>query len=118
MMKKTILLPLLIVVSLAQINAQTSPVIELKWIDNFPVTERVGVSWGVPFTRGTVKKNQSFSLTNGEGKSLPVQAWPTAYWPDGSIKWSGFATLAGTIDGPLMLSVSNAKTGSTESGLQ
>jgi hypothetical protein len=27
---------------------------------------------------------------------LPLQQWPLAYWPDGSIKWTGFATVAHT----------------------
>ncbi len=26
--------------------------------------------------------------------ALPLQAWPLAYWPDGSLKWSGFAAVA------------------------
>ena len=24
-------------------------------------------------------------------KSIPVDTWPLAYWPDGSVKWSGVA---------------------------
>ena len=36
------------------------------------------------------------------GKSVPLQQWPLAYWPDGSIKFSGFATVAGAA-GPFRL---------------
>jgi hypothetical protein len=54
-----------------------------------------GVSWGIPWPRGTVSKSQTFSLTAG-GTALPLQQWPLAYWPDGSIKWTGFATVAHT----------------------
>ena len=89
--------------------AQTNNAIALKWVDVSPLIEPVGVSWGMPFARGTVKKDHSFSLTNAEGRTLPVQSWITAYWPDGSIKWGGFATVAGTKDGALSLSVNSAK---------
>jgi hypothetical protein len=51
-----------------------------------------GVSWGVPWSQGTVHSGEKFSLT-AEGKSLPLQSWPLAFWPDGSIKWTGFATV-------------------------
>jgi hypothetical protein len=51
-----------------------------------------------------VRKEQTFTLT-ADGKSLPLQSWPLAYWPDGSIKWTGFATVAGAgAAGPLKLS--------------
>lgn len=52
-----------------------------------------GVSWGVPFSEGAVSKDQAFQLRTGDGRSIPVQAWPMAYWPDGSLKWSGFAAV-------------------------
>ncbi|MEO5961428.1 MAG: hypothetical protein ABIZ49_05310, partial [Opitutaceae bacterium] len=52
-----------------------------------------GVSFGVPWPRGTVKKEQAFALTTADGKTLPVQTWPLAYWPDGTLKWSGVATI-------------------------
>jgi YetA-like protein len=58
-----------------------------------PLTEG-GISWGVPWPRGTVRKEQAFTLTAADGKALPLQSWPLAYWPDGSLKWSGFATVA------------------------
>ena len=53
-----------------------------------------GVSWGVPWARGTVRKEQTFTLAAADGKALPLESWPLAYWPDGSLKWSGFATVA------------------------
>ena len=33
---------------------------------------------------------------------MPLQAWPLAYWPDGSIKFTGFATVTGA-SGPFRL---------------
>jgi hypothetical protein len=35
------------------------------------------------------------ALTTGDGTPVPVQSWPLAYWPDGSIKWTGHAVGAG-----------------------
>jgi hypothetical protein len=40
-------------------------------------------------------------LTAADGKALPVQTWTLAYWPDGSIKWTGFAAVAGPASGAL-----------------
>lgn len=117
-MRKITLLLFLCLMIVNIILAQTSPVIKLKWVDTKPLKDRVGVSWGVSFAIGTIKKDQSFTISDAEGKTKPVQSWPTAYWPDGSVKWSGFATVAGAIDGPLTLSVSNAKTTSAEGVLQ
>jgi len=48
---------------------------------------RQGISWGVPWPRGTVAEGTSFALADG----TPVQSWTTATWPDGSIKWSAHA---------------------------
>jgi len=41
-----------------------------------------------------VARETTFSLTDAQGKALPVQTWPLAYWPDGSLKWSGLAAVA------------------------
>jgi len=41
-----------------------------------------------------MRKEQAFTLSAADGKPLPLQTWPLAYWPDGSLKWSGFATVA------------------------
>jgi hypothetical protein len=65
----------------------------LNWLDGAPPTQLTGVSWGVPWPRGTVRRDQTFSLTAGN-QSLPLQSWPLAFWPDGSIKFTGFATVA------------------------
>jgi len=59
----------------------------------------------VPWPRGAVKKDQVFALTTRDGRALPLQTWPLAFWPDGSLKWSGFATTAGAqAGGPFKLS--------------
>ena len=50
-----------------------------------------GLSWGVPWRAGQVGKAQAFALAGADGANIPLQTWPLAYWPDGSVKWSGFA---------------------------
>ena len=70
--------------------------VELKWLDSVKFLQPVGVSWGVPWGKGLIRKDQIFTLTSADGKSTPVQSWPLAYWPDGSVKWSAFASVPQT----------------------
>lgn len=68
-----------------------------------------GVSWGVPWAQGTVAKDATFALRDAQGKALPLQTWPLAYWPDGSLKWSGLATvLPAKLTGDATLTVGEA----------
>ncbi|MDQ1909048.1 hypothetical protein RAC89_00855 [Paenibacillus sp. GD4] len=51
-------------------------------------------TWGVPWAEGSLRREEELSLHNpSSGASIPVQSWPTAYWPDGSIKWSAHAAV-------------------------
>ncbi len=50
------------------------------------------ISWGVPFSQGKIDRKQNFKLTTSNGKELDIQQWPLAFWPDGSVKWMGFAS--------------------------
>ena len=92
--------------------------VALNWLSKQAPPSNTGVSWGVPWPRGTVKKGQNFVLTVSNGKSLPLQTWPMAYWPDGSIKWSGFATVSGSEKGELNLSLTAPETSSTSARVQ
>jgi hypothetical protein len=67
--------------------------VSLNLLDSKAPAFATGISFGVPWPIGAVRRDAAFSL-RGEGKHLPVQSWPLAYWPDGSLKWSGFATVA------------------------
>jgi hypothetical protein len=78
----------------AAIASAADPV-EINWLGGTAAPTATGVSWGVPWPKGAIKSDQKFSLASAEGKTLPLQTWPLAYWPDGSLKWSGFATVAG-----------------------
>ncbi|MBR1790333.1 MAG: hypothetical protein IJ754_01050 [Bacteroidaceae bacterium] len=64
----------------------------LHWIGKVPEGDKP-VSFGIPFSKGELKPSDSFALTTDKGEVLPADFWPTAYWPDGSVKWGGFATV-------------------------
>lgn len=79
--------------------------VSLQLLDSKPLTIESGVSFGVPWKQGTVPRTSTFQLRSN-GQSLPLQTWPLAYWPDGSLKWSGFATVVPAgISTPMKLSV-------------
>jgi len=85
-----------------QVQAQTGQEVTIRWLDGTPPPIASGVSWGVPWARGAVRREQAFSLAAADGTRLPLETWPLAFWPDGSLKWSGFATVANA-PGPLRL---------------
>jgi len=78
-----------------QADAQPAPAgaVSLSWLGNDAPAVASGVTWGVPFPRGTVAKSQTFTLASAGGQALPLQNWPLAYWPDGSIKFGAFASV-------------------------
>jgi len=64
------------------------------WLEGKPVVFS-GVTWGSPWPRGKVRRSTSkFALKSAAGTSVPVQTWPIAYWPDGSLKWTAHAVPA------------------------
>ncbi|KAG8705574.1 hypothetical protein FRC09_002878 [Ceratobasidium sp. 395] len=66
--------------------------VDLHWLDGkSPATTATSSSWGVPWAKGEIDKSTALKLTTSDGKSVPVQSWPLAYWPDGSLKWTGHA---------------------------
>lgn len=72
--------------------AQPKPV-ALHWLDQAGPALDQPVSWGVPWPQGEVTRAATFRLRADSGNGLPVQSWPTAYWPDGSVKWTGHAAV-------------------------
>ncbi len=80
--------------------------VTLEWLAKSSPAIAQAVSWGVPWQRGVVPRNTSFRLTDRKGQAVPVQSWPMAYWPDGSLKWTGHAAVAERgATGPFTLSV-------------
>jgi hypothetical protein len=69
--------------------------VELKWLRNGFLGE-TGVTWGVPWKKGEQKPETVFEVRDGTGAARPVQTWPLAYWPDGSLKWSAHAAVLET----------------------
>jgi RNase P/RNase MRP subunit p29 len=64
----------------------------VKWLSQ-KSSDLTGISWGVPWKQGTLKKEESLSLEKSTGEKLPLQSWSLAYWPDGSVKWTGHAAI-------------------------
>lgn len=50
-----------------------------------------GTTFGIPWPRSRYQPATTGFLTTN---SAPIQSWITAYWPDGSIKWSAHAVAA------------------------
>lgn len=70
--------------------AADAPPVQLHWLEGTPGLSN-GVTWGVPWPKGTLPKDTSFALKTASGEDIPVQSWPLATWPDGSLKWSAHA---------------------------
>lgn len=67
----------------------------VRWLDGAPPAAHEGQTFGAPWPRGAHKAKTSFALSGADGQAVPVQTWPLAYWPDGSLKWTGHAVPAG-----------------------
>lgn len=45
-------------------------------------------TWGCIWKRGACHTDTIYQLTGETGQSVPMQSRVTAYWPDGSVKWT------------------------------
>ncbi len=57
----------------------------------------------MPWARGKYSATTPFALRNEAGDNLPLQTWPLAYWPDGSLKWTAHAMPPGVTNTTLQL---------------
>lgn len=84
---------------IANFHYESSPLetssVPLHWIGSTPTQDKP-VSFGVPFAEGEVFPETGLLLNTDKGTSVQIDTWPLAYWPDGSVKWSG---IAGVIPG-------------------
>jgi len=64
----------------------------LRWLEGEAPKVNAGVTWGQAWKQGSLNKEQSLKLVTAKGESIALQSWPTAYWPDGSVKWTAHAT--------------------------
>ncbi|MFG3204440.1 Tat pathway signal sequence domain protein [Streptomyces sp. NPDC048192] len=85
-------------------NAQAAPAaadggadpVTLDWLEDGGLGAAPGSTVGVPWPMGAHQDGQAFALTDEGGKAVPVQTWPLAYWPDGSLKWTAHAVGSGS----------------------
>lgn len=70
----------------------------LRWLEGGMPALPTGATWGRAWPRGRHAKDTAFSLTTADGAAVPLQSWPLATWPDGSLKWTAHALPA---DAPL-----------------
>ncbi|SEG81097.1 hypothetical protein SAMN05216223_112165 [Actinacidiphila yanglinensis] len=70
--------------------------VDMHWVDGRPAAT-TGTAWGVPWPKGQVAAGSGFALRDSGGDQVPVQSWPLAYWPDGTLKWTGHAVTAATL---------------------
>ncbi|MFC7846944.1 Tat pathway signal sequence domain protein [Arthrobacter sp. NPDC057388] len=67
----------------------------VRWLEEgVPSQLASGTTWGVPWPKGSFASDQQFTLTTEAGTPVPVQSWPTGWWPDGSVKWTAHAISA------------------------
>lgn len=67
---------------------------KIKWLSGQPKVTS-GVTWGMPWKKGELKKGDRLALMNENAETRYVQSEPSAYWPDGSIKWTKHAAVFG-----------------------
>ncbi|MCI3244358.1 exo-rhamnogalacturonan lyase family protein [Streptomyces spinosisporus] len=80
--------------------------VTLDWLEDGGLGAAPGSTVGVPWPKGAYRPDQTFALTDADGRAVPVQSWPLAYWPDGSLKWSAHAVSSGS--GKLTLAAGDA----------
>lgn len=68
----------------------------VAWLDGNPPSADEGQCWGQPWPRGTRYSGKGYKLVAGASET-PLQSWPLAWWPDGSIKWTGHAAPASAL---------------------
>jgi hypothetical protein len=83
------------------VPAAAEPV-TLNWLGHAAPAISAGVSWGVPWPKGAIQRDTGMRLTTADGARIDVQTWPLAFWPDGSIKWTGHAAVSSAA-GPFTL---------------
>ncbi|BET68321.1 Tat pathway signal sequence domain protein [Opitutales bacterium ASA1] len=66
----------------------------LHWLDGSIPDSHPGATWGVPWPKGIHSRDTRFTLRAPSGADVPLQTWPTAWWPDGSLKWTAHAVPA------------------------
>ncbi|MCH7409346.1 Tat pathway signal sequence domain protein [Belliella sp. DSM 111904] len=68
--------------------------VQLNWLGDAKPIHNQGLTWGVSWPKGKIKRNSGFELIADDNQEVPIQSWPLAFWPDGTLKWTGHAVPA------------------------
>ncbi len=63
----------------------------VRWLGGAAPAAFAGATWGVPWPFGRHAAGTEFTMLAADGAPIPLQTWPLATWPDGSLKWTGHA---------------------------
>ncbi|KAI1267723.1 hypothetical protein F5Y18DRAFT_378675 [Xylariaceae sp. FL1019] len=75
---------------LSAANTSASSV-NVKWLEGVPILNN-GATFGLPWPKGKYPADAvSFAASDESGNDVALQSWVTAYWADGSLKWTGHA---------------------------
>src|SRR5690606_14982220 len=72
------------------------------WLTGSAPGAKTGATFGLPWPQGALQASETLALRDAAGKSVPLQTWHTAFWPDGSIKWTAHAIPAAVDTGDRM----------------
>jgi hypothetical protein len=99
--------------SLVACAATQSDAVKVKWLEGQP-DYTSGVTFGLPWPRGQHLANATSFSISGDAQ---LQSWATAYWPDGSLKWTGHA-IAATETPPTEYTISSHGPGNSTARLR
>jgi hypothetical protein len=71
----------------------------LGWLDGHESLVNPGSTWGQAWPEGVLRADDPLTLINEQGNEIALQSWPTAFWPDGSIKWTAHSVPADAVLG-------------------
>ena len=74
-------------------NIESPAPIPINWLDDKAPKTLKGLTWGVPWAKGAIKKGTDLMVQDGSN-TIPSQHWALAYWNDGSLKWTAHAIVA------------------------
>ncbi|KAI0075597.1 hypothetical protein K474DRAFT_1708867 [Panus rudis PR-1116 ss-1] len=63
---------------------------DVHWLDGkAPTSVPTGTAFGLPWAKGEIDRTTAIAAVTSDGTGVPLQTWPLAYWPDGTLKWTG-----------------------------
>jgi hypothetical protein len=105
--------PIILNTSIVNKLSLNTPVFQapLAWLEKVAPASSAGFTWGIPWPKGKIKANSSFYIKDQQNNKTAIQSWPLAYWPDGSLKWTGHAAASGLSSGSSYTVVAGKFTG-------